>query len=182
MNYKEKQIFLTDNIPCTLGSPKEEDAEEMLLYFKLASEESNFMINYPEEITMTVDEEKEFLKKSLESETDIRIAAFIGEKIVGSATIYSYSSQMKMKHRACFGIAIREKFQGKGLGNILTKEAITMAKQLGYEQVELGVFADNHKARSLYRKYGFEEWGCVKNAFRLKDGTYRDEITMGLIL
>lgn len=57
-----------------------------------------------------------------------------------------------------------------------------MAKRLGYEQIELGVFADNDKARNLYRKYEFEEWGCVKNAFRLKDGTYRDEITMGLIL
>lgn len=154
----------------------------MLDYFKAVSEESHFMVNYPEEIKMTIEDEGEFLKKSLESETDIRIAAFIGEEIVGSATIYSYSSQLKMKHRACFGIAIREKFQGKGLGDILTKEAIAMAKQLDYEQIELGVFADNHKARSLYRKYGFEEWGCVKNAFRLKDGTYRDEITMGLIL
>lgn len=182
MNYQEKQILLADNILCSLRSPKEEDAQEMLLYFKLTSEESYFMTNNPEEITFTVEEEKEFLKKSLESETDIRIAAFIGDGIVGSSTIYSCSSQLKMKHRACFGIAIKEKFQGKGLGNILTKESISMAKQLGYEQIELGVFADNDKALNLYRKYEFEEWGCVKNAFRLKDGTYRDEITMGRIL
>ena len=88
---------------------------------------------------------------------------------------------MKIKHRACFGIAIKEKFQGRGLGNILTEEAIAAARNLGYTQIELGVFSDNEKARNLYRKYGFEEWGQTKNAFRLKDGTYRDETIMGFI-
>lgn len=182
MEYKEKRITLKDNTSCILRSPREEDGAEMLEYFKATAEESHFMVNYPEEIETTVEEERDFVKKSLESETDIRIAVFIGEEIVGSATIYSYSSQLKIKHRACFGIAIKEKFQGRGLGNILTEEAIAAARNLGYTQIELGVFSDNEKARNLYRKYGFEEWGQTKNAFRLKDGTYRDETIMGFIL
>ena len=32
------------------------------------------------------------------------------------------------------------------------------------------------------KKYGFEVWGRTLNAFRLKDGTYRDEICMGKFL
>ena len=50
---------------------------------------------------------------------------------------------------------------------------------MGYEQIELGVFADNKRAQNLYKKNGFEVWGNTKNAFKLKDGTYRDEIIMG---
>ena len=50
---------------------------------------------------------------------------------------------------------------------------------MGYEQIELGVYSDNVKAQSLYKKHGFEVWGSVKNAYKLKDGTYRDEIMMG---
>lgn len=182
MKYQEKQIYLKDKTTCILRTPREEEAEEMLSYFKGTSEESHFMINYPEEIQMTIEEERDFLKKGLDSETDIRIAVFKGEEIIGCATIYSYSDRLKMKHRACFGIAIRERFQGRGLGDILTREAIEAAGSLGYTQVELGVFSDNEKALNLYRKYGFEEWGRTKNAFHLKDGTYRDEIVMGLML
>ena len=48
-----------------------------------------------------------------------------------------------------------------------------------YEQLELGVFDDNKRAQALYKKHGFEVWGCSKNAYKLKDGTYRDEIIMG---
>lgn len=50
---------------------------------------------------------------------------------------------------------------------------------MGYEQIELGVFADNKRAQYLYKKNGFEVCGNTKNAFKLKDGTYRDEIIMG---
>ena len=53
---------------------------------------------------------------------------------------------------------------------------------MGLEQMELGVYADNERAIHLYQKYGFEQCGIWKNAFKLKDGTYRDEILMSKIL
>ena len=37
---------------------------------------------------------------------------------------------------------------------------------------------DNPRARHLYEKLGFQEQGRTLRAFRLKDGTYRDEIQM----
>ena len=56
------------------------------------------------------------------------------------------------------------------------KLALHQAKENGLEQMELGVYADNERAIHLYQKYGFEQCGIWKNAFKLKDGTYRDEI------
>ena len=37
---------------------------------------------------------------------------------------------------------------------------------------------DSERAQGLYRKYGFKEYGRTPRAFKLKDGTYRDEIIM----
>lgn len=55
------------------------------------------------------------------------------------------------------------------------------AEKMGYEQLELGVCEDNERARALYTRLGFEEWGRKKRAYRLKDGTYLDEIVMGKV-
>ena len=44
--------------------------------------------------------------------------------------------------------------------------------------MELGVYADNDSGIALYQKMGFKEiWRNLK-AFKLKDGTYIDEINM----
>ena len=42
----------------------------------------------------------------------------------------------------------------------------------GFEQVELGVYSDNDRARHMYKKMGFKEYGMNPRAFKLKDGTY----------
>ena len=56
------------------------------------------------------------------------------------------------------------------------------APAMGYTQMELGVYSDNERAIRLYETLGFERWGVLRCAFRLPDGTYRDEIQMGLFL
>lgn len=48
--------------------------------------------------------------------------------------------------------------------------------------MKLGVFDDNVAAIRLYEKLGFREWGREPHAFKLKDGSYRDEIQMVLFL
>ncbi|OOM80109.1 GNAT family N-acetyltransferase [Clostridium sp. BL-8] len=179
MKFREKEIELKDGTTCILRSPNEDDAEEMIKYLKMTSEETHFMVRYPEEINITIDKEIELLKESLNSSTDMMIAAFINNKLTGNVGINCVRNHIKLKHRAVFGISIKEEYWNNGIGNALIKEVIEQARQMGYEQIELGVFSDNEKAKNLYKKYGFEDWGNVKNAYKLKDGTYRDEIIMG---
>ena len=78
-----------------------------------------------------------------------------------------------------FNLVTKEKYWYKGLGTLLMEEALKMAREMGYEQVELGVYNDNPRAKSMYERFGFEEWGIMKKAFKLKDRSYRDEIMMG---
>ena len=179
MKFLEKEVYLKDGTTCILRSPDENDAEKMIEYLKMTSGETYFMIRYPEEITASVADEKEFLKKSIQNDEELMIAAFIDGELAGNASISCVRNLKKIKHRAEFGISIKEKFWNKGIGNILISEIIKEAEKMGYEQIELGVYSDNMKAQSLYKKHGFEVWGSVKNAYKLKDGTYRDEIMMG---
>ena len=57
-----------------------------------------------------------------------------------------------------------------------------LAAQIGYEQIDLEVVADNTRALTLYRKCGFTETGRKHRALKFDDGTYHDEILMTRIL
>ena len=56
--------------------------------------------------------------------------------------------------------------------------AIDQTRANGFEQLELEVYSDNSRAIHLYEKFGFERYGIQPRAFKLKDGSYRDEIIM----
>lgn len=76
------------------------------------------------------------------------------------------------------GISVLKEAWGCGLGSFLMQLAVAQAKANGFEQLELGVYSDNTRAIHLYEKFGFERCGTMPHAFKLKDGTYRDEIMM----
>lgn len=182
MQFEAKEVELKDGTRCVLRSPNEQDAESMIEYLKITSDETHFMIRYPEEITITIEEEKKILNENLKSDRYIMIAAFLDGELAGNASISCVGDHIKLRHRAVFGISIKEKYWNNGIGNVLFEEIIKQAKLIGYEQIELGVFKDNKKGQALYKKHGFEVWGSSKNAYKLKDGTYRDEIIMGRML
>jgi len=68
-------------------------------------------------------------------------------------------------------------FRGRGFGERLLRQAVQAADKFGFRRIELGVFATNTAAASLYRKVGFVEEGIKRMAI-LVDGTYHDEIIM----
>jgi GNAT superfamily N-acetyltransferase len=50
-------------------------------------------------------------------------------------------------------------FQGRGIGTALIHAAEEAARQLGHERIALGVGVDNPKARRLYERLGYADWG-----------------------
>ena len=50
-------------------------------------------------------------------------------------------------------------FQGRGIGTALIGAAEGTARQLGHERIALGVGIDNPKARRLYERLGYADWG-----------------------
>ena len=53
-------------------------------------------------------------------------------------------------------VSIARKFQGKGIGELLTMFAVNKILEKGFKTVELDVFSDNFKAFNLYKKLGFK--------------------------
>ena len=103
--------------------------------------------------------------------------------LVRSVTAADAEVHIKFKcmtsgHRAYVGISIEQKYWGCGLGSYLMQLAIDQTRANGFEQLELGVYSDNSRAIHLYEKFGFKRYGIQPRAFKLKDGTYRDEIIM----
>ena len=54
---------------------------------------------------------------------------------------------------------VEPQFRRKGLGNILLQIAKDKAKSSGYEYLGLGALYNNIPAISLYKKFGFKEYG-----------------------
>ena len=48
---------------------------------------------------------------------------------------------------------------GQGIGTALIGAAEATARQLGHERIALGVGLDNPKARRLYERLGYGDWG-----------------------
>lgn len=178
MILNEKTITLKNGEVCELRSPEVSDAERMLEYLKKTAEETNFLLRYPEEVTMTIDEERNFLNSIRENPRGIMICAFIGNKLVGTTNLSAMGERFKISHRASFGIAVLKEAWDLGIGKALITEILKFAENKGFELVELEVASTNYNAINLYKKLGFKIYGTRENGFKFKDGTYCDEHLM----
>src|SRR6266702_4343434 len=87
--------------------------------------------------------------------TEIVIAATIGDTLVGEAELTPLKG--RRSHTGSIGICVHDAWHRRGIGNALMTELLDLADNwLGLRRVELHVFADNHAALALYRKFGFE--------------------------
>ena len=77
----------------------------------------------------------------------------------------------RRRHVAGFGMAVKDDYQGKGVGNKLLSSAIDLAENwLNIQRLELTVYTDNDAAIALYKKNGFViEGESSKFAFRNGD-------------
>jgi len=182
MIYAEKEYPLKNNRICTLRSAAVSDAAAMVEFLRISNEETYFMLRYPEEIMLTEAEEMTILKNWEEKPNKLLLLALIGGEIAGNCGIAPVAEHLKTKHRGSVGISVKQKYWGIGIGSLLLREILSFAKKNGIEQVELGVYSDNLRAQKLYEHFGFTEWGRLPNAYKLKDGSYRDEINMMLHL
>ena len=173
--------------PCSFQLPNGElltvrslcaDDAEALNAFRLATyRETHFMARYPEECT-GLEAVQKGLAGSESSALNVEVGAFSGTKLVGEFGVAQVRPHIKYRHRAGMGISVLKEAWGCGLGSFLMQLAVDQAKTNGFEQLELGVYSDNARAIHLYEKFGFERCGTTPHAFKLKDGTYRDEIMM----
>lgn len=178
MILEPKEIILKNGLRCIVRTPSPEDAVPMVDYLRATWGETEYLLRYPEEATITEEEEKLFLRDCAQSERRLMLAAFVGDEVVGTVGVHPLGDGYKIHHRASLGVALRKKVWSLGMGTILMKEALSATRQMGYEQLELEVSSQNRRARGLYEKLGFVACGEIPHGFRLKSGGYASLVMM----
>ena len=177
MTINERIVSLKDGRTCLLRTPEERDAGQLLRYLQVMSTETIYVLSYPEEMIVNLEEEITFIKNIRESANRYMIAAFVGDELAGTAQI-NIHTKIKTKHRANLGIGLLEKFCNLGLGSQMIDYLIEIAQDKGCELLELEVIQGNHRAIALYERKGFARFGERKRGIRLKDGSYLSEYLM----
>ena len=177
-----RTIILKDGRECVLRNGTERDAGGALDVFVRTHEQTDFLASYPDESTLTVEQEARFLQNKTESDREIEILALIGETVVGLAGIECVGTKSKLRHRAEFGISIDKEYWGLGIGKALTEACIECAKAAGYAQIELSVVAGNAHAIALYESVGFREYGRNPMGFRSRISGWQELVNMRLVL
>ena len=108
------------------------------------------------------------------------VACADGE-VVGNIGLETSPTRPRMRHVGSIGMAVRDDWQGKGVGTTLLRAALDLADNwLNLTRIELRVYVDNSAAVALYKKFGFEIEGTHRRlAFR--DGEFVDAYSMARI-
>ena len=85
---------------------------------------------------------------------DVFYIAVSEKKIVGLFMLRGWDEGFEIPS---FGVVVAGKYQGLGLGRLMTESAIGEAKKLGCRSLRLSVYASNHRAVALYESLGFFE-------------------------
>ena len=84
------------------------------------------------------------------------LLACVDDEVVGQLGLHTFPAHPRRRHAAELGMAVRDDWQGKGIGSALMQAAVDMADQwLNLSRLELIVYTDNEPAVRLYKKFGF---------------------------
>ena len=109
---------------------------------------------------------------------DYMFVAEIDGQVVGNCGLHLTSKSPRRRHAGSLGMSVRDDWHGKGVGSALLAAAIDVADNwLDYRRLELTVYTDNEAALALYRKFGFEVEGTLRE-YAYRDGHYVDAYTM----
>jgi RimJ/RimL family protein N-acetyltransferase len=161
-----------------LRNAEESDAEDLIKYLRITTGETPFLIREPDEVKLTLEDEKRFIHRCIEAERDLMLIATINGKHVGNCSLMSIGSYKRYAHRCEVAIALYQEYCGRGIGKIMMKTILDIARNLGYEQAELEVVAGNERAISLYKNLGFEKYGVFPNNMKYANGQYADSYWM----
>lgn len=89
-----------------------------------------------------------------------RVAEIDGEIVgflkLGPSELPIESGARAIEYRQIY---VLKEHHGSGIAATLTDWAIAEARRLGFEELYLTVYVDNHRARRFYERYGFEAVG-----------------------
>ncbi|MCM3164890.1 GNAT family N-acetyltransferase [Metabacillus litoralis] len=120
----------------------------------------------------------QLIKEDTEKQCNLFLVVEVNNKIVGFSRCEG-SELKRLAHKVEFGICVLKEFWGYGIGRNLLGESLKWADSTGIKKVTLSVLETNVTAIELYKKFGFEVEGILKNDKLLSDGQYYHTMIMG---
>ena len=177
MRFESRTIVLKNGERALLRQVQPTDAEEMLVFLRETSRESDFLLRYPEENIMGISEEVQFLEGICQSDNKIMLACFIDGSVAGNISLRGNDFR-KIRHRGELALAVRKAYWHLGIGRVMLTEAIGLARNLGLQYLELDYIDGNARAKGLYESLGFQEFARISRAYCQPDGTMADAVMM----
>lgn len=114
---------------------------------------------------------------AMDDERHLKLVALHGDEIIGNLGLEQFS-RVRRAHCGSLGMGVATAWQGKGVGSMLLAAALDVADNwMNLRRVELTVYADNEAAIGLYRKFGFETEGLMRD-YAVRDGRWVDTLAM----
>ncbi|MBD0704238.1 GNAT family N-acetyltransferase [Pseudomonas sp. Fig-3] len=112
-----------------------------------------------------------------DDERQVKLVALHQDQVIGHLGLEQYS-RIRRAHCGSLGMGVAVAWQGKGVGSMLLAAALDVADNwMNLRRVELTVYADNEAAIGLYRKFGFETEGLLRD-YAVRDGRWVDTQAM----
>src|SRR5215211_1286167 len=109
------------------------------------------------------------------------LSAVAEGEVVGNLDLVTYPGLWRRRHVGEIHMAVRDDWQGRGVGTALMEAALDLADNwLNLLRLELTVYADNTAGIELYEKLGFEIEGTHR-CFAFRNGEYVDAYSMARI-
>ncbi|KPC36385.1 GNAT family acetyltransferase [Pseudomonas syringae pv. cilantro] len=111
------------------------------------------------------------------TERHLKLVALNDGEVIGNIGLEQYA-RSRQSHVGAIGMGVASAWQGKGVGSMLLAAALDVADNwMNLHRVELTVYADNEAAQGLYRKFGFEVEGRLRD-YAVRDGVFVDALSM----
>jgi putative acetyltransferase len=112
-----------------------------------------------------------------DNERVVQLVALHQGMIIGNIGLEQFS-RIRRSHAGSLGMGVALAWQGKGVGSKLLATALDIADNwMNLQRVELSVYADNEAAIGMYRKFGFETEGRLRD-YAIRDGGLVDALSM----
>ena len=119
MKFPEREIILKDGRKCVLRPTGPDLAAEMIEYMKVTAAETPWLLRYPDEVSYTLESEREILGRLLEDPGSVMMAAVVDGKVAGNCSIGGIGNKRKILHRCSLAIALYREYWGLGIGTAM---------------------------------------------------------------
>lgn len=173
-----RKVFTVKELYYTIRSAVKSDAKNLSELRMQIDGETENMDREKGEAFIDQAEFERFVDRDTNHPKHLFLVADVDERLVGYSRCEG-SDLKRFSHKAEFGVGVQKEFWGYAIGKNLMKESISWADANGIKKMVLNVLETNSNAIEMYKKFGFEIEGLIKNDRILSDGNYYNTYLMG---